>query len=476
MARAPRKCPPITLPEAQPQYHEKNEQETRRLLEIAINRPCSEAAEGCPLFCGLGSPEGVVVSPIGGVYEQTDAASTSHSIWVKHSGTGDTGWRAWAGMRGGDGTNTALRMGDGSVASAASAIAFGEGAQATGASAVALGDGAEATNADGVSIGQSVAQNRRQVNIGKLNSVKTATGWGEVIIGYENDGVTYGGTSVGDAIVIGNTNFFGTAASFGGSLIVIGQENDVEASNVQAMGNEMLGYDGLVGGSGVDDPTYGVMIGTEVEAQADCFIAVGYQSKAYGIGATAAGPHTQAGTDADSLYTTALGRFAAALGDKSLALGSHTTVNHDGSIALGHNATPNTTKQLMIGDSGDQINDVSFNGGSSPAFVVDASGNVTIRGSIAPSTRTITGTTTLLASDYTVNADVSGGGYTVNLPAAASVPGQVYVIRKPDSSGNTVTIDGNGAETINGAATQSLTTQYQTITIQSTGTGWQIIG
>ena len=62
--------------------------------------PDCEELEGCPLFCGNGSPEGVVISPVGGIYEQQDAVLTTHSLWIKRSGTGNTGWRAWNGLRG----------------------------------------------------------------------------------------------------------------------------------------------------------------------------------------------------------------------------------------------------------------------------------------------------------------------------------------------------------------------------------------
>lgn len=41
------------------------------------------------LFTGTGSPEGVVTAAIGDLYSQKD----SGSLWVKESGTGDTGWK-----------------------------------------------------------------------------------------------------------------------------------------------------------------------------------------------------------------------------------------------------------------------------------------------------------------------------------------------------------------------------------------------
>lgn len=43
-------------------------------------------------YGGNGSPEGVVTAGIGKVYLQYDAADAAHAIWVKNTGTGNTGW------------------------------------------------------------------------------------------------------------------------------------------------------------------------------------------------------------------------------------------------------------------------------------------------------------------------------------------------------------------------------------------------
>lgn len=47
--------------------------------------------QGPQLHTGAGSPEGVITAPIGSVYLNT-TGSTSTSLWVKTSGTGNTGW------------------------------------------------------------------------------------------------------------------------------------------------------------------------------------------------------------------------------------------------------------------------------------------------------------------------------------------------------------------------------------------------
>lgn len=75
-----------------------------------------------------------------------------------------------------------------------------------------------------------------------------------------------------------------------------------------------------------------------------------------------------------------------------------------------------------------------------------------------------------------VRADVSGGGFTVTLPPGASLfAGWAVTIMKSDSSANSVTIDGNGAETINGALTKTLSDEDQCMSLMWDGSEWKIV-
>jgi len=49
--------------------------------------------DGTKFYIGSGSPEGVVVAPVGSLYLRTDGG-TSTTLYVKTSGTGNTGWTA----------------------------------------------------------------------------------------------------------------------------------------------------------------------------------------------------------------------------------------------------------------------------------------------------------------------------------------------------------------------------------------------
>lgn len=87
---------------------------------------------------------------------------------------------------------------------------------------------------------------------------------------------------------------------------------------------------------------------------------------------------------------------------------------------------------------------------------------------------TKTGDYTLTTSDDVVLVDASGGNRTITLPAVSGIAGTVYEVKKIDSSGNTVTLDGNGSETIDGQTTQVITAQYTSITVITDGSAWYI--
>jgi len=61
------------------------------------------------------------------------------------------------------------------------------------------------------------------------------------------------------------------------------------------------------------------------------------------------------------------------------------------------------------------------------------------------------------------------------LPPAALLSGRIYVFKRINSGANAVIVDPSGAETIDGAATYTLSAQWNSVTIMSNGTAWFII-
>jgi hypothetical protein len=81
---------------------------------------------------------------------------------------------------------------------------------------------------------------------------------------------------------------------------------------------------------------------------------------------------------------------------------------------------------------------------------------------------------TLLAPQTAVLVDTTSGSVTLTLPAAGTVTGARLEVKKMVAA-NTLTLDGNASETIDGAATLAWTTQYQSYSLISTGTTWVIV-
>jgi hypothetical protein len=85
-------------------------------------------------------------------------------------------------------------------------------------------------------------------------------------------------------------------------------------------------------------------------------------------------------------------------------------------------------------------------------------------------------TLTINATHYFIAADATSNNITITLPDAAGIAGRVYIVKKTDGSANTVTIDGDGADTIDGSATVVFTTQNEYNVFVSNGANWLIIG
>lgn len=71
--------------------------------------------------------------------------------------------------------------------------------------------------------------------------------------------------------------------------------------------------------------------------------------------------------------------------------------------------------------------------------------------------RSVSVTTTLTSNDYIVTVDAPAANVVVNLPAVASIqPGRVFIVKRDATATQTVTLDGAGSETINGATTRAV--------------------
>lgn len=110
-----------------------------------------------------------------------------------------------------------------------------------------------------------------------------------------------------------------------------------------------------------------------------------------------------------------------------------------------------------------------------PTNAIWTEDNITTLGQLVTLTSTKTSNYTVTTSDRDalIRVDVSGGSRTIFLPAAATAGSGFNVkIKKINSSANTVTIDGSGAETIDGSATFVISANYGYCELYCDGTTW----
>jgi hypothetical protein len=82
----------------------------------------------------------------------------------------------------------------------------------------------------------------------------------------------------------------------------------------------------------------------------------------------------------------------------------------------------------------------------------------------------------VLGNDYIVLVDATAGNVVLDLPVASTNKGALVVVKKLDASANTVTLEANGAETIDGAANKVISTQYDKFTVVCDGVEWWVVG
>jgi hypothetical protein len=124
-----------------------------------------------------------------------------------------------------------------------------------------------------------------------------------------------------------------------------------------------------------------------------------------------------------------------------------------------------------------------FRGTSAGYFGIGTTVPITeldVDGGMAISIVEKTGAYTATIHDHTIICDTDSGGYTITLPTAASAhngtdgTGLILIIKNNGGTLNSLVIDGDGSETIDGSATKTIS-DMQSITIQSDGTEWFII-
>lgn len=103
---------------------------------------------------------------------------------------------------------------------------------------------------------------------------------------------------------------------------------------------------------------------------------------------------------------------------------------------------------------------------ATPAPVIVGSSSTAIIGTAKTSNYT------LGSMDSTVKFDATTGSLTATLPSAAGLTGQIYTIKKVDTSTNTLTIATTASQTIDGQTSAVLGAGRNQIQVQSDGSNW----
>lgn len=82
---------------------------------------------------------------------------------------------------------------------------------------------------------------------------------------------------------------------------------------------------------------------------------------------------------------------------------------------------------------------------------------------------------TIKLTDSLVKADATGGVFNVTLPDSTHIAGFTVIVKRMNSGANAVTVNTTSAQTIDGAASVSLASQYASVRVQSDGTNWMTI-
>lgn len=88
---------------------------------------------------------------------------------------------------------------------------------------------------------------------------------------------------------------------------------------------------------------------------------------------------------------------------------------------------------------------------------------------------TITANYTITQGDFIILANATSGAITVTTPIVSEMVGRMFFIKKIDASGNAVTFNPNGSETVDGALTLALASQWDSALVANNGSNWFIL-
>lgn len=201
-------------------------------------------------------------------------------------------------------------------------------------------------------------------------------------------------------------------------------------------------------------------------------VATGNSNTASGILSYAGGSSSVASESQSWAY----GDTVSALGANSFANGNSSIASAPGSMVHGGflNVSTNAAYSVMFGSYANAT-ERDANKLLNANTMRLASMSLEVEGSVSfKSMTSITGDYTIPSTIFFVECDATLANISTFLPSYTNVRGKLIEVKKIDASGNGCYIDADGAETIDGASGQAITTQYNVVRMISGSTEWLI--
>lgn len=329
----------------------------------------------------------------------------------------------------------------------------------------------------------------------KLQNAGVADGLASAIMGEIASGLTATGTTQATAFRI-NTDvakFTNVAINTGAILPVSSRKTDV-IEVINAGANALSLYPPLDEqiGSSSSNSSISVVAGSAVTlrkiSDTGWDIVSNYLVSAGGgggtIGGTLAATQVAFGSGSDEIA----GSSSLTWGSSALTIGGSTSFSStsESVLTFGQQLVGTDAIQWIPsnglffkhgagGPSGDRIKITS--GGYLGIGTTTPHSHLQVSGSQAIKTTNVSADYTITSDDYLIRVTSTAAARTITLPTAAGIAGRVYEIK--DTSGgagtNNITIDADGTETIDGAATATISAHYGSIKLASNGTNWDLI-
>lgn len=132
---------------------------------------------------------------------------------------------------------------------------------------------------------------------------------------------------------------------------------------------------------------------------------------------------------------------------------------------------PDAVVRVPIGSNG-QVLQADSNQPSGLKWATPSAGSGS---SLLTVSTTKTSAYTITTADQVVVADATSAAFTLLLPTAVGNGGKVFDIKRINAGTNAVTIDANGSQTIDGAATYVLQSQWEAVRIVSNNSNWLVL-